>query len=132
MEHGLLILGRQYVLPGRHGCAWFSLGDRAEQLAIRFGRGRGGDEIAWSRGKKRGLGPVTLAGRAMALHAMLAIDGLTEVERFGRLGEQDACSTDGQEEREKEVMRHRPNHGWLRRCRSLQNLAAEVRTIILG
>jgi hypothetical protein len=27
------------------------------------------------------------------------------------LGEQDACSSDGQEEREKEVMGHRPNHG---------------------
>jgi hypothetical protein len=46
----------------------------------------------------------------MALHAMLAIDGLPEVERFGRLGEQDACSRDGQEKREKEVMGHRPNH----------------------
>jgi len=111
LENGLLILGRQYVLPGRHGGAWFSLGDRAKQLAIRFGRGRGGDEIARSRGQKRGLGPVALAGGAMALHAMLAIDGLPEVERVGRLGEQDACSSDGQEEREKEVMGHRPNHG---------------------
>ena len=82
MEDGLLILGGQHVLPGRHGRAGFSLGDRAEQLLIRFGRGRRRDEIARSRGEKRGLDPVALAGCAMALHAMLTIDGLPVVEIF--------------------------------------------------
>ena len=82
MENGLLVLGRQHVLPGRHGRAGLPLGDRAEQLCISFGRGRRRNEIARSRGKKRGLDPVALAGCAMALHAMLTIDGLPVVERF--------------------------------------------------
>lgn len=82
MENGLLVLGGQHVLPCRHGRAGFPLGDRAEQLCIRFGRGRRRDEIARSRGKKRGLGAVALTGCAMALHAMLTIDGLPVVKIF--------------------------------------------------
>jgi hypothetical protein len=63
---------------------------------IRFGRGRRRDEIARSRREKRGLDAVALAGCAMALYAMLAIDGLAVVEIFGGLGEQDARCTAGQ------------------------------------
>ena len=96
MEDGLLILGGQHVLPGRHGRVSFALGDRAEQLFIRFGRGRRGDEIARSRGEKRGFDAVALAARTMAFYAMLAIDGLAVVEIFGGLGEQDARCTAGQ------------------------------------
>ena len=82
MEDRLLVLGGQHVLPGRHGRAGFSLSDRAEQLFICFGRGRSRDEIARSRGKERGFDAVALAGYAMALHAMLTIDGLPVVEIF--------------------------------------------------
>ena len=96
MENGLPVLGRQHVLPGRHGRAGLSLGDGAEQLFIRFGRGRRRDEIARSRGEKRGFDAVALAARTMAFYAMLAIDGLAVVEIFGGLGEEDAGSTAGQ------------------------------------
>lgn len=82
MENGLLVLGRQHVLPGRHGRTGLPLSDGAEQFCIRFDSGRRRDEIARSRGKKRGLDPVALAGCAMALHAMRTVDGLPVVERF--------------------------------------------------
>ncbi len=129
MQDSLLVLGGQHVLPGWHGGVGFALGDCAQQFFIRFGGGCRGDEIARSRGEKRGFDAVALAARTMAFYAMLAIEGLPVVEIFGGLGEQDAGSTAGQEESEKEAVGHRTNHDCLCRCRSLQNLATEGCTI---
>ena len=102
MEHGLLVLSRERIFPGRHGSERFALRDGAQQFFVGLG-GRGcGNEIPRPRREKRGLRAVAFTGCAMTLHTVFAIDTVPSIEPFGGLGEQKPGAPAGQQEREKE------------------------------
>lgn len=102
MEHGLLVLSRERIFPGRHGSERFALRDGAQQFFIGLGGGGCGNEIPRPRREKRGLGAVAFTGCAMTLHAVFAIDSVPSIESFGGVGEQKPGAPAGQQECEKE------------------------------
>ena len=80
----------------------FALRDGAKQFFICLGGGCRGDEVARSRGKKRGSDAVALAGWSVAFHAMLTIDRLSAIEPIGGLGEHESSAAAGQQENEQQ------------------------------
>lgn len=102
MEHGLLVLSRERIFPGRHGGERFALRDGAQQFFVGLGGCGCGNEIPRPRREKRGLGAVAFTGCAMTLHAVFAIDSVPSIESFGGVGEQKPGAPAGQQECENE------------------------------